>query len=399
MSTNTETKQTKNTSRRRNGAASKEKPSDKVQELRERLKAAVKERDTEVDAVLSAVLAEEHVVLLGPPGTAKSMLTRLLCNAITGARYFEWMMTRYTEPNELFGPTDLKKWTDTGDYGRVMTGKLPEADIVFLDEIYKANSAILNALLPVINERVFHDGAAGSHRVPLRSVIGASNELPESGGELEALHDRFLVRLVVDYVAEEESFNSILFGEEPSVDPILTFDMLDAAIAEAQALPVSKEVGRALFELREKLNQEGIVVSDRRWRKLVKLLRSYAYLNGDSMVETIHFEILVHGMWRDPRERSKVQGIVTKVASPALSEATEVFDAIMEQVNGLPAQDVRSNGGPTVAAEVKKAMKRLEEKRGDAGPAVSERIGAMIGRLQDAHTGITEKVMAEMGMD
>jgi len=407
--TQTQTKKTR-TRRKSNGAApatsAPQPPAstsvtpahDAITKLREALKGAIKERDREVDAVLSAMLCEEHVVLLGPPGTAKSMLTRLVCKAIDGATYFEWMMTRYTEPNELFGPTDLKRWTDTGEYTRIMDGKLPTADIAFVDEIYKANSAILNAMLPVINERVFHDGAAGAHHIPLRTMIGASNELPESGGELEALHDRFLVRLMVGYVNGEDSFMSVLFDSEPDISgATLTFDTLDTAIDEARQMALSPDVGGALFNLRAALAKEGIAVSDRRWRKLVGLLKAYAYLMGDACVDTIHFEVLTHGLWRDPREIAKVQSVINKVSSPALSDASDVFDALVEQINGLSDDDIQT-AGPSVAAELKKGIAKLDAAIPTVSPAIGERIAKMRDALDEHRQKITERVMEKMGM-
>ena len=366
--------------------------------LRDQMIAAFKERGHIVDGVLSACLAGEHVVLIGLPGTAKSALARALCAGIKDSRYFEWLLTRFTEPNELFGPIDLHSWSQGGTYTRRMAGMAPDAHFVFFDEIYKANSSILNANLSLISERVFHD-AGKVIKVPLRMCLGASNELPTES-ELEALHDRFMLRFLVDYVQEPASFAAIITGADPVITPTLTLAEMDQAVAEAAALPLDPDLVDAMFTLRQTLQQEGIVASDRRWKKLLKVMRGYAYLLGDVSVGTLHLEILVDGLWRDARERTKLVGVLAKVASPGLAEANEVFDAIMEQVTSLPATGSIKAQGPTVAAEMKKASKRLVELQAAATtPGIGARIGKLVDEVRNRQKDITQRVMAEMNLD
>mmetsp|Transcript_40685 Transcript_40685/g.90451 ORF Transcript_40685/g.90451 Transcript_40685/m.90451 type:complete len:362 (+) Transcript_40685:81-1166(+) len=154
------------------------------------------ERDTEVRLLLLAAMAGEHILLIGPPGTAKSEVGRRLNKLIRGT-YFERLLTRFSVPEELFGPLSMRA-LEEDKYVRQTRGYLPEAEVAFIDEIFKANSAILNTLLTLINERLFDNGSQRV-RVPLISVVGASNELPESE-ELDALYDRFLVRRQVKQV-------------------------------------------------------------------------------------------------------------------------------------------------------------------------------------------------------
>ena len=368
--------------------------------LRSTLCAAFKERETVVEALLAAMLAGEHVVLLGPPGTGKSAVARALTGAFVDATYFETLLTRYSEPSDLFGGVDLPKWTTTGVYERRSAGMLQEACIAFLDETFNGNPSVLNSLLSAMNERKYFD-AGKCVAMPLRTMIGASNVMPE-GGELGAMWDRFIVRLNVEYVREQDSFADIVtLASDPSACTAhmgLTLADLDAAQKEIAAMPLDADVVPSLYALRCVLGQEGIVVSDRRWRKLVGLLRAWAWLSGDSQVDVLHFEILKHGLWSDPREVSKVNQIVVKTASPALQEATEAFDAIMEQVTALPNDGSVRSQGASVTAEIKKAIKKLEQAQADSSTAVAARIAPMVLSLREKHADIIRRITEEMSL-
>src|SRR6185369_9371646 len=162
----------------------------KLREVGRELDQRYLDKSEVVRMLLITLLAGEHMLIVGPPGTAKSALIRHLARLID-ARYFEYLLTRFSEPNEIFGPVDIRAFRE-GTYVRRVETMLPDADIVFLDEIFKSNSAILNALLSILNERRFFTGSANI-RVPLCSLFGATNEIPNDDA-LAAIFDRFLVR-------------------------------------------------------------------------------------------------------------------------------------------------------------------------------------------------------------
>ena len=188
---------------------------DKFAAARAELAAALVERDDEVDLVLTALVAREHALLVGPPGTAKSLLLEGVARFVAGNR-FTCLLTKFTLPEELFGPVSLAGLREDR-YVRVTAGKLPEADVAFVDEVFKASSAILNTLLRLLNERTFDDGSGAARAVPLRLCVAASNGWPGADGgggkELAAVFDRFLFRKEVRPVATNEGRGRLLWAD------------------------------------------------------------------------------------------------------------------------------------------------------------------------------------------
>ncbi len=248
------------------------------------------ERGRQARCLVLAALCGEHVLFIGPPGTAKSELARRL-HRVVGGRYFERLLTRFTVPEELFGPLSLAA-LDEGRYERDIDGYLPTASIAFLDEVFKANSAILNALLTLLNEREFDQGV---HRiaVPLACVVAASNEVPEEDA-LRAFFDRFLFRCGVPPVSER-GFSALLgHVDAPSRDhgAHLHAEQLAATQRAATAVVVPNSVRDALIELRTFLEQQAIEVSDRRWVRMVRAMRIAALGNARSQVDASDLWVL-----------------------------------------------------------------------------------------------------------
>jgi MoxR-like ATPase len=310
------------------------------------------ERADVIRSLLVGLLARQHVILLGPPGTGKSYLVRNLCEHFDG-RFFEWLLTRLSTPEELFGPISLRS-LQNDQYRRISTGKLPEADMVFIDEIFKASSAILNTLLPVLNEHVFfNDGQAMA--IPLQMLVGASNELPDDREELAALWDRFLIRHVVDYVQEPADFLALLQAPA-SVTPQTRLTLADLTAAQEAITHVDmQQLYPLLATLRTDLSKMGLVASDRRWRQSLQCIQAQAWLNGHPVADAEDAAILQHILWQTPDQRLPVAKAVFMLISPFDQEAQDILDDAKDAY--LMALATEDEKAMDVALEVNKSLK------------------------------------------
>ena len=287
----------------------------KVENLLDALSSGALEREEAISLAFLSAAAGESIFLLGLPGVAKSMIARRLALAFKDARRFEYLMSRFSTPDEIFGPVSISKLKDSDTYERVVDGYLPTADVAFLDEIWKAGPAIQNSLLTALNEKIFRNGREDI-KLPLKGIIAASNELSAQGEGLEALWDRFLIRYIVDPIKEKGNFLSLLNGKTEiscHVPDSLKFSAEEISTLQIarDEIEVPEEVLEFLFTMRSKYAQRAQenlkdkaaaakagaqedddeeednvpYVSDRRWKKIVGILRSSALLNGRSEVD------------------------------------------------------------------------------------------------------------------
>ena len=370
-----------------------------LQQLRTDLASKFPERREAIEGALAAVLAGEHVLLLGPPGTGKSALVRAIAQAF-GGRYFERLLTKFSTPEELFGPISLKA-LEQDRYQRVTTDKLPEAEFAFVDEVFKANSAILNSLLTAMNERLFHNDGAPM-QMPLVSLFGASNELPE-GRELEALFDRFLLRFDVQYLLRPSNFRSVLVAPEPTASVTLSMATLREAQAQVARVRVTDDTLQALISIRDNCKAEGIIASDRRWKKTLKLVQASAYLAGEANTTPEDLLGLTHALWREPKECSKVAHIVGQLADPVSAKAAEVLDAAREtaaRVAALRGSDRKSYLSQAAQAleDFKAQQDKLRELGGAAGPRAKQALGEADQEIGQLHYDLARALSAGLGL-
>lgn len=360
---------------------------EKFRALREYLAEAFVSRQLEARMLVLAALAGEHVVLIGPPGTAKSMLVREFSSAFQ-ARRFELLFTRFTTPDEVFGPFRLTA-LQNDRFSRNTVGRLPESEVAFLDEVFKAGGGVLNAMLAALNERVFHDDGT-ARPIPLRIAVGASNELPD-GEELSALWDRFLVRLQVEGIASHAQKVQLLTRVlTPDVashvgKPQLSLAELDEARSLVRSVNFSSESIESFARMVSDLQAE-VPLSDRRMVKLANLVRAAAWIEGETEVDVDHFEAVRHCVWSQPSDMPKVNPIVDKHARGWLGKAQELYDATLPVIK---ADLGNGNGDRAVKAmaDTERLAKQLRQMGEQTRPKsrAREAIRTMLTELRTLH--------------
>ncbi|MFF3441801.1 AAA family ATPase [Streptosporangium sp. NPDC002721] len=343
------------------------------------------ERSAVVQPLVAAMLAGQHSLLLGPPGTAKSELARDLTSRITGAQLWEILLSKYSDPKKMFGPIDVAALMK-GTYTQVWDGRATTAHIGFIDEIFKCGSGALNELLGLLNERLYHPENGGSPIVcPLISAITASNELP-SGEESAAVYDRLLVRIQVDYLEDPSNFaklvRSAFVPASAAAPTTVPLDDLQAAVQRhVPGIGVPDSVVDALCTLRASLRQAGIIVSDRRWRQSVRLLQACAFLAGRSAINVNDLQVLTHVLWSSPEELPTVKQEVLTMVNPDAREALKLLDGIVALEAELDALKGKSREALDEWA-VKEATKKL--------PAAGRRLEEMIAESRAAGRSTTQ---------
>ena len=288
----------------------------RVLQLLQQMSAGIYERDYALAMALLTAVAGESIFLLGLPGVGKSLIARRLKLAFRNARSFEYLMSRFSTPDEIFGPVSIAKLKDDGIYERLVDGYLPTADVVFLDEIWKAGPSIQNVLLTVLNEKIFHNGDKDIV-LPLKGIIAASNELPAVNEGLEALWDRFLVRLVIAPLESRDAFEEMITATanaDVCVDDSLKIsaDEYVSLRHQTDTVAVPPQILETIADIRQYLrtpsegeeHKEPVYISDRRWKKIVRLLRTAAMLDGRNEVAVTDCFLIGNAVWNESEQRA-----------------------------------------------------------------------------------------------
>lgn len=311
----------------------------KLEQIQKELNAVLFERENEIKSILLGLITNKHVLFLGDPGTGKSMLAVELSKHIGGANYFQWLLNRTSDPSELLGPISVKAM-EKDQYTRKPSGKLPEAHIAFLDEIFKSNSATLNILLSALNEGIWYNDGVPMP-IPLKLAIGASNEFPEDE-ELGAFFDRFIFRHWVDYVGDAQNQAMMLkaavarrMGLNNTQRTVITLDEIEAVQQAVTQVVVPDAAIHDLQKLLLELKKKDINVSDRRIVTCLHVMQANAALEGRTSVDGDDMEHLAYVLWERQEDITEIQSIVTKMMNPFKDKVNTAYNEAVKTKNDI----------------------------------------------------------------
>ncbi|MGW5032025.1 AAA family ATPase [Streptomyces nigra] len=376
-----------------------------VSELSERFY----ERDDVVRTLVVTLLAGQHSLMLGPPGTAKSELARDLTSRVEGASYWEILLSKFTSPTRMFGPIDVGALA-RGEYHQVYEGRATTAHVAFMDEIFKCSTAALNETLGYLNERIYHPENGGEPiRCPLIGAITASNELPDAD-DSAAVYDRLLVRIEIGYLTDPSNFAALVRSAVRAPAPASTpttihlSELQEAVTKSVPAIEVPDAMVDAICTLRAALRRKELIASDRRWRQAVGLLQASAYLDGRTEVTETDLSILTHVLWNSPAERPVVEREVLHLVNPDAKEALDLADTLDELETQLDAMAGQSREAlsdwviKNAHNKLATAGKRLEQLRSEAAGA--GRSTTTIDRVTLRQRAVRARVLTEaLGLD
>lgn len=315
---------------------------DKARQIGAELRATLVEREVEVDLLMRSVIGRTNGLFIGEPGTAKSFGINSFIKHVDGAQLFELLLAKDTPADQVLGPVSLAA-LERDEFSRITTGKAPEANLIFLDEVFKANSTVLNAMLKIINERKF-DNNGHSVDVPLWSALGASNELPGTDrDDLRAFRDRFGWTKIVDHVRTSDGLKTVIQGQltrtrggqTAESHTMLTVKEVEDLQAACTQVVVPDNVVKGLSELRSRAEQENLRISVRRMFEGVKLMQAGAILTDRTEVTSEDMKVFEHVLWSDPEDHAAAYQLTLEYAGAIAKKASKLRGEFEEQQRAL----------------------------------------------------------------
>jgi MoxR-like ATPase len=310
------------------------------------------------------------------------MVGEKFCKSITDAHYFEWLMGKFTKPEDIFGPVRVSKLKED-KYERNTTHQLPEAHIVFLDEIWKASDSINDCLLRITDEsrRFYQSGQ--TYQTPIHSVFAASNELPENTGN--ALWDRFLLRYYVGDIVDDANFKRMMQMNGTKITETITLGELERAQRQVDKVTIPDQIMDTIVELRSKMKREGFEFSPRRWNESNKILQAHAWFEGRTEVTTDDLEMLSNIFWNEPSDRREVRQIIFSFCNPELEKALAILDTVTE-LHGNAIEANTTAAGAEANDKIKKLLVRFPT--GD-----SAKVDEIRGKIDDLQRDVLTTVL------
>lgn len=318
------------------------KASEKMQLISNEMKGLFLEREGVIESLFIALIAGHHVLLLGPPGTGKSAITKEFTSRIINGRMFEWLLNRTSDPSEILGPISIRNM-ERDKFIRILDGKIGDCEVAFIDEIFKSNEPTLNAMLPILNERViYNDGQAVP--IPLKMMVAASNETPEDGEGLEALYDRILFKHWVDYIKDPNNRIQMMVNynamKSPNTSNVIqrtrvTMDEIDALQQYKNYVEIPPSLIKDFNKLLIALAKQGIRFSDRKVNWCMDVIKASALFHGRTKATSSDIEPLINVLWERPEDVTEIEAQITKVIDPYSAKIKGWNNEAISRINDI----------------------------------------------------------------
>lgn len=372
---------------------------DRLNEVRAMMKDIFVARDAEIDGLSLALVAGTNMLLLGPPGTAKSMLSTTFGSAIGCGRIYERLLGAFSVPDEVFGPFNPQRLLE-GVYERNVEGYLPDAEFAYLDEIFNAQQELLTTMNTVLNEKKFDQGTQRI-KCPLQMAVGAANVYPEGDLAMAALYDRFLIRFWTPYTSSREEKMALLklavHGNNVSEARLQPGD-IDALHQLRDQVTVSDSIMELQCDIEEALRTAGFVISDRRSMAQIKLLRASAVLAGRDHVIPSDMFVLADSLWDKHEDRPTVWKIIAQHIDQGMLRARALYDAVLVEFDkvDLKAKDnvhdvsrPASKARAALSARIKQARREIQN---DPEIEDSEQVDKILNKLRALHGQVARAI-------